>query len=279
MNGSIAFGLRLSLQGVVKRGQFVCNTKSILQRGGALSQTAFRPRITQISFTNRHTRLISTFSSLRNSSGVDDQPKKKKLPTENIYNLPNALAFSRVLMTPFISYDVLQGNYGRALCTLFVAGLTDILDGWTARRFGMETTFGTAMDPMADKFLIGTTACTLVYSGLLPTWLFSLIILRDSLLLAVGFTMRWRNLPEPSLKNWLDARQAAVKFSPTALSKTNTFLQGTLFLACIAAPWYGIESHSVLTGLQYVVACTTVTSGFEYLLSKDTVKFIDQQDA
>lgn len=87
---------------------------------------------------------------------------------ENIYTIPNILTFSRLLSTPVIAYLILDEKPYLATSLLLYAGLTDLIDGWIARRYKMKSVVGTVIDPMADKFLMVTLTGSLAYTGAMP---------------------------------------------------------------------------------------------------------------
>jgi len=89
-------------------------------------------------------------------------------PHENIYNLPNFLTVTRLIAAPVTAYLVLH-DYHRAALGLFAyAGITDLIDGWLARRWKLQTVAGSVMDPMADKALMIIVTVTLAIKGALP---------------------------------------------------------------------------------------------------------------
>jgi cardiolipin synthase len=99
-------------------------------------------------------------------------------------NIPNALCAVRLALTPFIVLRILAIDFEAALWLLAVAGITDALDGFLARRFNWTTRVGLVLDPIADKFLLGSTYLALGAVDALPWWLVALVFGRDLLLLA-----------------------------------------------------------------------------------------------
>jgi cardiolipin synthase len=108
--------------------------------------------------------------------GRSEPPKKKpilaRIPLasshENIYTVPNILTFSRLLAAPLVGY-LLVHNYHTAALSLFAyAGITDLVDGYIARRYSLQTVVGTIIDPMADKLLMTIGVACLAVNGSLP---------------------------------------------------------------------------------------------------------------
>jgi cardiolipin synthase len=119
------------------------------------------------------------------------------LPTarENIYTVPNMLTVSRLIAAPFVGYCILHDHHAWALGLFAYAGITDLLDGWMARRWNMKTVVGTVIDPMADKTLMTVLTITLAIKGGLPSE--SLFPFTEAPRVVVP--QRWsRRLPPPS---------------------------------------------------------------------------------
>lgn len=89
-------------------------------------------------------------------------------PHENIYTIPNLLTFSRLIATPFIGYALLHDAHAWALGLFVYAGVSDLLDGWIARRWKLQTVVGSIVDPMADKMLMTVLTVCLAAKGALP---------------------------------------------------------------------------------------------------------------
>ena len=102
--------------------------------------------------------------------------------------LPNALTLARLVVIPIFAVLLLTSDGGRSWAAAIVFGaaaLTDQIDGFLARRWRVESSFGKIADPLADRLLIDTAVILLWHAGRLP-WVALLIPLRD-LLLLVGY--------------------------------------------------------------------------------------------
>jgi cardiolipin synthase (CMP-forming) len=88
---------------------------------------------------------------------------------ENIYTVPNLLTFSRLIAAPAIGYAILHDAHSWALGLFVYAGVSDLLDGWIARRWNLQTVVGSVVDPMADKTLMTVLTVCLATQGLLPS--------------------------------------------------------------------------------------------------------------
>lgn len=125
-------------------------------------------------------------------------------------NLPNALTLLRIFFVPLLVAALVQQNLEisrngvvwvtnefLALIIFIVAGLTDLLDGYLARRWGQVTTVGTLLDPIADKLLISAALVALVETHRVPAWMVILLIGREfavsglrSIAAAEGYTIQ-----------------------------------------------------------------------------------------
>ena len=99
------------------------------------------------------------------------------------WSLPNTLTVLRLLMIPVFMWLVLSNHrHAYALAVLVLAGATDFLDGWLARRTGSITRLGELLDPMVDRLFILAAAVTLYLHHSIPAWLAAAVLLRDVLL-------------------------------------------------------------------------------------------------
>jgi cardiolipin synthase len=94
--------------------------------------------------------------------------KFKEMLRENIYTVPNFLSATRLVLSPYIAYQIYHDNFTVALGAFIVAGVTDLLDGYIARNFGASTFLGSILDPLADKTLMTTLTVSLTAAGLVP---------------------------------------------------------------------------------------------------------------
>lgn len=99
-----------------------------------------------------------------------------------MWNLPNSLTLLRIMLVPLLVVVLLtrfQGSDFWGLGIFLVAALTDLFDGWIARRTGRITVTGTLLDPIADKLLVSAAFISLVEMGLAPAWMVAIIVGRE----------------------------------------------------------------------------------------------------
>ncbi|MBO4378925.1 MAG: CDP-diacylglycerol--glycerol-3-phosphate 3-phosphatidyltransferase [Clostridia bacterium] len=94
-------------------------------------------------------------------------------------NLPNRLTLLRILLVPVCLILAGLGYYWWAAALFLVAGLTDLLDGYLARKKHLITDFGKFADPIADKILVLSMSIMLTYKGFLPVWLPIILVFRE----------------------------------------------------------------------------------------------------
>ncbi|KAI4187757.1 MAG: hypothetical protein L6R41_002603 [Letrouitia leprolyta] len=244
-------------------------------------------------------KVPSTYRFYSNRNGDEGRPKlesdpKSVLPRstlallpkhENIYTIPNILTFSRLIAAPAIGYLIVHEQHVVALALFIYAGATDLVDGWIARKWNLQTVSGTVIDPMADKTLMTVLTVSLAMKGAMPLPLAVLILGRDVLLSIAAVYYRYISLPEPkTLARYWDFSLPSAEVHPTGISKVNTALQlgligwtmGTMAVGGDLG-WWGPDG--ALRAMWYLVGTTTVWSGASYIYTKDAVKILTSRKA
>jgi len=209
-------------------------------------------------------------------------------PRENIYNIPNLLTVSRLFAAPATAYLLLHDHHKWALALFAYAGITDLVDGWIARRFKLQTVAGSVIDPMADKALMIILTVTLAVKGAIPAYLATLILGRDASLAIAAIYYRYASLPAPKtfMRYW-DFSLPSAEVHPTTVSKYNTFLQLILIGSTLALPVVTVGGqyagllqmsdttlHLGMTYFQWLVAGTTAWSGLSYAYLRNAVTIL-----
>jgi cardiolipin synthase len=133
--------------------------------------------------------------------------------------LPNAITIGRMVLALPLLWALASAQFALAFWLALVAGLSDAVDGWLAKRFQWASHSGGILDPLADKLLLSVCFVGLWWSRHLPGWLVALVLARDVVIIA-GAATWWRVLGP------FDA-------APTRLSKLNTVLQIVLVAAVL----------------------------------------------
>ena len=97
-------------------------------------------------------------------------------------NIPNILTIIRFILVPFIYTSVITKHYLIALIIFTISAITDILDGYIARKYNYITDIGKLMDPLADKLTQISLLLALSFLKILPWWIFIVILVKELVL-------------------------------------------------------------------------------------------------
>lgn len=98
-------------------------------------------------------------------------------------HLPNTLTVVRLLLIPAIIFYIFTGNYILAFVFFTISGITDIADGFIARKFNLVSNFGKLMDPLADKLTQIATLASLVFTDIIPVWILLIVFLKEFIMI------------------------------------------------------------------------------------------------
>ena len=167
-----------------------------------------------------------------------------------MHHLPNIISFLRIILVAPIVWALLNNHYDLAVILFVIAGISDGVDGYLAKRFDWTSRFGGVLDAIADKLLLVSTFICLWLLAVFPLWLVALIIIRDVLIVGGGVIYNLK----------------VEKFiaEPSVMSKLNTLLQ--IVLATVGVLSLGLLNVSavMIDVLSWAVAITVVLSGFGY---------------
>ena len=161
-------------------------------------------------------------------------------------SIPNLITLGRILLVPVVVWAIASGEMWIAFILFVAAGVSDAIDGFLAKRFGMTTELGAYLDPLADKALIVSIYITLSVNGIIPIWLVILVVSRD--IMIVGAV----------LLSWLVDKPVTVK--PLAISKFNTAAQIIYACLVLASFGFGFDAGWLLTLAMALVALLTSLS-------------------
>lgn len=166
-------------------------------------------------------------------------------------HLPNALTLARIAACAPLTIWIVTGHERAALWLALAAGVSDMLDGFLARRFGWQSRLGGLLDPAADKLFLVCAFVALGAAGALPLWLIGLVVARDLIIVAGAFA--YHRLVEP------------VPAAPSMAGKASTMAQVLLVLAVLASRAGVPLPDAVTPVLIGVVAALAVISGGDYV--------------
>lgn len=171
----------------------------------------------------------------------------------SLHWLPNAISIFRIALILPVLYCILGARYAEALALFFIAGFSDGVDGFLAKRFSWHTRLGALLDPVADKLLMATSYATLAWVGQIPAWLAAIVVLRD--LVILGGATAYNFLIAP------------VQGEPTRISKLNTGLELLFVVSVLARAAFDWPAEAVITVLGAGVLVTVVISGADYVVA------------
>ena len=166
-------------------------------------------------------------------------------------SLPNLITLGRILLVPVVVWAISSGQMWIAFVLFLAAGVSDAVDGFLAKRFGMTSELGSYLDPLADKVLIVSIYVALGINGVIPDWLVILVVSRD--IMIVGAVML----------SWLIG--SPVKVKPLLVSKLNTVAQIAFACVVLGSLGFNIEAHGLTMVLMGLVAALTLLSVAAYV--------------
>jgi CDP-diacylglycerol---glycerol-3-phosphate 3-phosphatidyltransferase len=170
------------------------------------------------------------------------------------FNLPNTITLMRIGVVPFLF--ILLSSPGEfwsfVLAVLFVlASVTDMLDGYIARKYQLVTTMGKFLDPIADKLIVNTAMILMIPIGRIPAWIVAVTIIRD--LIVDGI----RSI----------ASSEGIFMQASSLGKQKTVAQIMAVTALMVHyPLFGVDAHLVGMIILYIAFALTIYSGTDYFV-------------
>ena len=169
-------------------------------------------------------------------------------------NFPNLITLLRVTVIPVLFFLLLSpGRDGSLIIAgLFIlAALTDLLDGYLARKYEIVTVMGKFLDPIADKLIVNTAMILMIPIGRISAWIVAIIIIRDFVVDGIRAI----------------SQSEGYVIQASRLGKQKTLCQVFAVSALmIHYPFLGIDAHAVGTVILYIALVLSVTSGTDYLI-------------
>ncbi len=167
-------------------------------------------------------------------------------------NLPNTITLGRILLVPAVVWAIGADEMALAFWLFLLAGVSDAVDGFIAKRFGLATELGAYLDPLADKALLVSIYVTLAHAGVLPLWLAIAVVARD--IMIVGAVLLSWVLDKP------------VPIRPLIVSKLNTTAQIGFAAFLLAAQGFGFVPGGAQEVGVLLVGALTAGSALAYLV-------------
>ena len=166
--------------------------------------------------------------------------------------LPNALTILRLLLAVPVGILILRHEYGWAMGVGLLAGVTDALDGFFARRLKSFSRFGAGLDPIADKTLMTIIFVSLAWVHLIPWWLAITVIARDLIIIAGACSYHWLIGP--------------LEFAPTRISKLNTAAQIGFCVLMLGVQLVTWVPDKIPEAFMMLIVALAFASGADYVV-------------
>jgi CDP-diacylglycerol---glycerol-3-phosphate 3-phosphatidyltransferase len=178
------------------------------------------------------------------------------------FNLPNTITLLRISIVPFLFILLLEpGEFWSLILAilLVIASITDVFDGYFARKYNLITTMGKFLDPIADKLIINTAMILMIPIGRIPAWIVAVTIIRDLIV--------------DVIRSIASSEGYYIQASP--IGKQKTLAQNIAVTALmINYSIFNIDAHLVGMVTLYIALFLTIYSGIDYFIKfyKTTVK-------
>ncbi len=171
----------------------------------------------------------------------------------SLRQLPNLISGIRIALVAPIAWALVQRRFEATIVLFGIAAISDVADGFLAKRFGWQSDLGAVLDPAADKLLLATVFVTLACLGLVPWWLMAVAVARDAVIVLGAVIYRC----------WI----GPLEVHPSVISKLNTLVQGAFILTVIGRERYSVAPAWLVVSLGATVFVTVVISGIDYVLT------------
>ncbi|MEO0368815.1 MAG: CDP-alcohol phosphatidyltransferase family protein [Pseudomonadota bacterium] len=168
-----------------------------------------------------------------------------------MHYIPNLLTLGRIALVPWLVVLLQKQQFGLSLLVFVVAGVSDALDGYIAKRYNARTQLGAILDPLADKALLVSSFVMLSLLDIIPFWLMVVVVFRDLVIIG-GFLIMFLLF-------------GAIKMQPLMVSKVNTCLQIAFILLVLTGLAANLDLNLWQDLLAYAVLVTSVWSGLAYV--------------
>jgi cardiolipin synthase len=191
------------------------------------------------------------------AGNLHDRITERGIALNTILTIPNLLTFLRMALIPVFASLLFYSYSGWALLVFLVAGVSDGVDGFLARRFKQESELGTVIDPIADKLLMTTAFVVLTMPNILPHtqhlpvpfWVTAAVIGRDVLIITVAGA--------------INVMTGFRGFKPSWLGKLSTFVQVVAVTLILCAAVFGYSFYLPTTYV--IVVLLAFASGVHYI--------------
>jgi cardiolipin synthase (CMP-forming) len=167
-------------------------------------------------------------------------------------SIPNIITLGRIILVPVVVWAIASNQMEIAFTVFVIAGVSDAVDGFLAKRFNMASELGALLDPLADKALLVSIYVALGIWGAMPRWIVILVVSRDIMIVSAVIV------------SWLFGKPVEMK--PLMVSKLNTAAQVALAALILAALGFGFKPMPYDAVLMALVTVFTLVSVSLYLV-------------
>jgi len=164
-------------------------------------------------------------------------------------HIPNILTVIRFILIPFIIIFTLKENYILSMVFLTLSGITDILDGYIARKYNFITDIGKLLDPLADKLTQISILVVLTIQSLVPIWVLIIVLIKELILIAGGLFLYNKHLVVSS--KWYG-------------KIATCFFYVAIILSMISCQFNLVKLHEICNYLYYIAIGITLFSFIMY---------------
>lgn len=167
-------------------------------------------------------------------------------------SIPNVITLGRILLVPIVIWAIASNQMEVAFAVFVIAGVSDGVDGFLAKRFNMSSELGAMLDPLADKALLVSIYVALGIWGAMPRWVVILVVSRDVMIVSAVIV------------SWLFGKPIPMK--PLMVSKINTVAQVALAALVLASLAFGFHPEPYDAMLMGLVTVFSLASVYLYLV-------------
>jgi len=167
-------------------------------------------------------------------------------------SIPNIITLARIILVPVIVWAIASAQMEIAFSIFVVAGISDAVDGFLAKRFNMTSELGALLDPLADKALLVSIYVALGIWGAVPLWIVILVVSRDIMIVSAVIV------------SWVFGKPVPMK--PLMVSKLNTAAQVAFAALILASLGFGFKPAPYDYMLMVLVTVFTLVSVSLYLV-------------
>ncbi len=191
-------------------------------------------------------------------------------------HIPNILTITRFLLIPIIIMFAIENDYVAVVIVLTISGITDVLDGFIARKFNFVSDFGKLVDPLADKATQISILVTLALKSIIPLWIIVIVVLKEFLMVAGASFLYGKDLVVSS--KWYGKLATVLFYIAIVSSLFTLYWNGTIVMKYDNLP----KLPEFATYIYYLAIIATIFSFVMYIKAfyvKDYVKnAINQED-